>query len=272
MEASQWLKTKPVNCDGFGPCTLQSGMFSVPPVFKSGLKPSYLQFSIFLWRLGRETRKDCVGKRHFGFWRFHTGQARRWSGKSRIICDSLLPFVHPSSLPTVFCPQVPLPSSLSHLPARLVRSPHRAQPAAWPRGRRGASSFPLGPSLSDSAVTAARPFARTSAKAPGAPPGISSRSARLGRLWRRLGFRAKPRGTTSGSLVVNAASLFAAYTASAPLPLLSCFVVLVRRPAPERPEADAISPPSTPARSSRAKKSVRPLAARPPLFAVGFAP
>ena len=46
---------------------------------------------IFLWRLGREARKDCVGKGFCGFWRFQPGQARRWSGKSRIICDSLLP-------------------------------------------------------------------------------------------------------------------------------------------------------------------------------------
>ena len=41
----------PVNCDGFGLRTLQSGhtvnasvfMFSAPPIFKSGLKPRYLQ-------------------------------------------------------------------------------------------------------------------------------------------------------------------------------------------------------------------------------------
>ena len=48
----------PVNCDGFGLRTLQSGhtvnasvfMFSAPPIFKSGLKPRYLQ--VFLWRKG----------------------------------------------------------------------------------------------------------------------------------------------------------------------------------------------------------------------------
>ena len=40
----------PVNCDGFGLCTLQSGhktpqipLFSAPPVFQSGLKPRCLQ-------------------------------------------------------------------------------------------------------------------------------------------------------------------------------------------------------------------------------------
>ena len=29
-------------------------------------------FLFFLWRFGRETRKDCVGKGFFGFWRFQT--------------------------------------------------------------------------------------------------------------------------------------------------------------------------------------------------------
>ena len=65
--------TKPANCDGFGPCTLQSGVFSAPPVFKS-VASNHAIYSLFNFFCGgaEKMRKDCVGKGFVGFWRFQT--------------------------------------------------------------------------------------------------------------------------------------------------------------------------------------------------------
>ena len=87
--------TKPVTCDVFGPCTLQSGVFPVPPVFKSGRKPRYLQFFIF-FVAARQRNAERLCRKEF----FLLLEISNWPGAAVW------------KVPTGFCPQSPVDREL----------------------------------------------------------------------------------------------------------------------------------------------------------------